>query len=78
MIVAEEISKVQGVWTHIILFDRSTGSIIAAEQLNTEPGGFGVHNFYLNGLKDAAKTVVRMVKWALRHDEVSADKPRER
>ena len=54
LIVAEQITKPSGVIAHYVVFDRRSGEIILLDQVTGEVGGFGVHNYYLNGLKDVA------------------------
>jgi hypothetical protein len=54
LIVAEQLSKPTGVVAHYVVFDRATGEIVLLDQMVGKVGGFGPHNFYLNGLKDVA------------------------
>ena len=54
LIVAEQLSKPSGVVAHYVVFDRATGEIVILDQMVGKVGGFGPHNFYLNGLKDVA------------------------
>ncbi len=55
LIVAEQLSKPSGVVAHYVVFDRRSGEIVLLDQLSGDAGGFGIHNYYLNGLKDVAK-----------------------
>ncbi|MBI3770609.1 MAG: hypothetical protein HY271_19235 [Deltaproteobacteria bacterium] len=54
LIVAEQLSKPSGVVAHYVVFDRRSGEIVLLDQLTGNAGGFGIHNYYLNGLKDVA------------------------
>jgi len=54
LIVAEQLSKPVGVIAHYVVFDRKSGEIILLDQVQAEAGGFGIHNYYLNGLKGVA------------------------
>jgi len=54
LFIAEQLSKPVGVNAHYVVFDRKTGEIILLDQMTGEAGGFGIHNYYLNGLKAVA------------------------
>lgn len=54
LIVAEQLSKPSGVVAHYVVFDRRSGEIVLLDQMTGKAGGFGIHNYYLNGLKDVA------------------------
>lgn len=54
LIVAEQLSKPVGVVAHYVVFNRKSGEIILLDQMTAEAGGFGIHNYYLNGLKGVA------------------------
>ena len=54
LIVCEQISKPAGVVAHYAVFDRRSGEVVLLDQVVGEAGGFGPHNYYLNGLKAVA------------------------
>jgi hypothetical protein len=66
LIVAEQLSKPSGVIAHYVVFDRRNGEIVLLDQVTGEASGFGVHNYYLNGLKDVAnharKSIAALVR----------------
>jgi hypothetical protein len=61
LIVAEQITKPSGVIAHYVVFHRQSGDIVLLDQVTGEVGGFGVHSYYLNGLKDVANHARRAV-----------------
>lgn len=54
VIFADTLSKPNVTATSVV-FERANGRVIMLDQQTAEAGGFGVHNFYLNGLKAIAK-----------------------
>lgn len=61
LIVAEQLSKPVGVVAHYVVFDRKTGEIILLDQLTADCSGFGIHNYYLNGLKAVAARALKEI-----------------
>jgi hypothetical protein len=64
LVVVDQVNKKYGVIAQVIAFERSTGRIIYAERLNGSASGFGLRNYYLNGLKRVIKDGMKNIERA--------------
>ena len=62
LVMVDQINKRHGVIIHCILFNRGTGEVLFAERTTGNPGGYGIRNYYLNGLKPAIKKFMKDAK----------------
>lgn len=64
LFVVESVIKDYGFISHFVVFNRANGEVILWDQGMTQPGGFGVHNYYLNALKEQVENAMSAINWA--------------
>jgi hypothetical protein len=64
LVVVDQVNKKYGVIAQVIAFECVTGRIIHAERLIGKASGFGLRNYYLNGLKHLIKDGMKNIERA--------------